>query len=209
MKDCKKLVKKIFCFVILSALVVTMYQPVFSYAQEESEELQQMQDKNIQNLQQPADNSEEDNQQYDTTKPVIERAESPQQGQTLKAGDTIYLYVYAYDTDSGIKDLEVNAGYENGRPISEEVSYDAEKKCYVWKHVLENISGNKLIITDITATDKVGHTSYKSLIENGEYTIWTDVEWQKPEATDVWVKNISFKQNGKRVDEDQAGFSDG
>lgn len=201
MKDCKKLVKKIFCFVILSALVVSMYQPVFSYAQEESEELQQTQDKNIQNLQQPADNSEEDNQQYDTTKPVIERAESPQQGQTLKAGDTIYLYVYAYDTDSGIKDLEVNAGYENGRPISEEVSYDAEKKCYVWKHVLENISGNKLIITDITATDKVGHTSYKSLIENGEYTIWADVEWQKPEATDVWVKNISFKQNGIRVDE--------
>ena len=40
--------------------------------------------------------------QYDTVKPVIEKVEFPQNGQTLNEGDRVELYVYAYDADSGI-----------------------------------------------------------------------------------------------------------
>lgn len=203
MKKCKKLIKKMLCFVMLSAIVITMSQPAFSYAEVAEKEIEepQQQDKITQNPPQTSGKSAEENQQYDIVKPVIERVESPQHGQTLKEGDTISLYVYAYDSDSGIKDVRVSASYEQGYSISENVTYDVEKKCYIWEHVLKNISGNKLVINSITITDQADNTTDKSMFENGEYTIWADVEWQKPEATDVQIKNISFKQNGKVVDE--------
>ncbi len=199
----KKFVKKFLCSVILSALVITMVQPVFSYAQDTEEEIGEAQQPEDENARKPLESSgksiEKEGQQYDTVKPVIERIEFPQQGQTLKEGDTIYLYIYAYDSDSGIQDVAVYASYERGYSISGDVSYDEEKRCYVWKHVLENISGNRLTVNNIIVTDKMGHST--TMFDNGEYDIWADVEWQKPETTDVQIKNITFQQNGKTVNE--------
>ncbi len=202
MKKHNGFVKKLVAFVLLSALVITMSRPVFSYAQEEPEDTEQTQDSGEQNLLQLADEGEpQDNSQYDIDKPVIERIELSKQGETVKEGETVKLYIYAYDTGSGIEDIDVNAQYQGGYSVSGAISYDKEKECYVWEYQLQNISGNKLVVNSITVTDKVGNQATRTIFENGEYTVWAEVEWQQPEAEEVHITNFQFKQNGQRVSE--------
>ena len=190
MKNCKKLIKKLLCFAILSALVITMSQPVFSYAEDDPEEKQ-----NSESMQ------EQKSTQYDITKPVINKVEFLQQGKTLKEGDTIQLKVYAFDLDSEIKSVDVNARYEGGYSVPMKVSYNEIENCYICECELKKISGSKLIIDSVTATDQTGNVITQSMYKNGEYTMWANVKWQQPEETEVHVKNLQFKQNGQTINE--------
>lgn len=192
MKNCKKHVKKLLCFIMLSTLVIAISQPVFSYAENGQEE----EPKKEGELQ----NQNKKDTQYDVTKPVIEKVEFLQQGQTLKEGDTIRLHVYAYDVDSGIERVNVH-----GTGFYEEGTYDEEKGCYILEHTLENVDGNFLTIDDITVTDRYGnYTTWPTVDpEDGSYIFWANVEWQKPEVVEVQVhiKDFEFNQNGQEINE--------
>ncbi len=186
MKNSKSFVKKVMSLVLLSALVITMTQPVISHSQEEKGENRE--------------SGTEESRQFDINAPVINDLKLLQQGQTLKKEDIAILEIYAYDQDSDIEEINVSAGYEGGHWVDGEVSYNEEKECYEWKHKLENISGNKLMIYSVTVTDKIGHSTSRSTLENGE-GIWADVEWQQPETEEVHITDFQLKQNGQTISE--------
>lgn len=193
MKYCKKLAKKLLCFVMLSALVITISQPVFSHAEDTQEEEQKSENMR-----------EQKNTQYDVTKPVIEKAEFLQQGQNLKEGDTICLKVYAYDAESGINQVYVEGSVENSNSFVMEGVYNEDERCYVCEHTLESVSGNVLTIYNITVADRYGNYTNWPTVDpgNGSYTFWANVEWEQPEALEVHIKNFAFNQNGQEVNED-------
>ena len=104
----RKLIKGILTFTLLLAMLVTMANPVSIYAEEPAvddkkaeagDNTETNQDLSEEKVTQESEEATEKagNEQYDTTKPVIEKVEFPQQGTTVKADETIRLYVYAYD----------------------------------------------------------------------------------------------------------------
>ena len=98
--------------------------------------------------------------QYDTAKPVIEKVEFPQNGQTLNEGDRVELYVYAYDADSGISAAyaEVALGKDDKyTTFVMNQTYDEEKGCYVLWYDLNGVSGLEGYIRSIRVTDTAGN----------------------------------------------------
>ena len=108
----RKLIKGVLTFTLLLAMLVTMANPVSIYAEELATDDEQTEANDTADDNQDFDGEQKEPQesegttgtekagdgQYDTTKPVIEKVEFPQQGTTVKADETIRLYVYAYDT---------------------------------------------------------------------------------------------------------------
>ena len=209
----RKLIKGVLTFTLLLAMLVTMANPVSIYAEEPAvddkkteagDNAETNQDLNEEKVTQESEEAIETekagNRQYDITKPVIEKVEFPQQGTTIKADETIRLYVYAYDTGTEEGELSVDA-----RILSEssstymESSYDAEKGCYVCEYTLTNTSAEKISISSIKVTDKASNYISYSCYENGEYKYWVSVEQQTSE--EVHIKNFELKQNGQTLDE--------
>lgn len=110
----RKLVKRVLTFMMLLALLISTASPIFTYAEElpkdeetrdiesvgsmeerhESEEDElEVQSEGVDNTEDGEEIDENNNDQYDVTKPVIEKIEFPQQGATVKANDTIQLYI--------------------------------------------------------------------------------------------------------------------
>lgn len=192
MKNCKKLIKKFLCFAMMSTLVITMSRPVFSHAENSEEKEPKIAD----------EIPEQKNTQFDVTKPVIDRVEFQQQGLTLKEGDTIRLYVHAYDAESGIEQIYVSGFIKGSAHFSLEGTYNEEEGCYIFEYTLENVGGNVLMIDNITVSDRYGnYTNWPTIdSENGSYKLWANVD--KPEPIDVHIKNFEFNQNGQEVNED-------
>lgn len=120
-------------------------------------------------------------QAYDTTKPVFEKLEFPQNGQTVKVGDKLPVYVYAYDADSGIKSISLSIDYEDkdlniytSRFVT--FTYDEQKKCYVGE--AEAIDGGYTVleIRSVYITDNSGNALDKSLYDEGEYSYKANIE---------------------------------
>ncbi len=94
----------------------------------------------------------------DVNRPVIEKVEFPQNGQTLHAGDTIEIRVDAYDADSGISRIDVllqeSAG--NGYGIEYEwiyPEYDEAQDCYIGTYTLGSVGDGTVIIDQIRVVD--------------------------------------------------------
>ncbi len=194
MKNCKKLIKKSLCFAILSTLVITMSQPIFSRAEGSTPEEKQKSEKM----------QEQTNIQYDVTKPVIEKVEFLQQGRTLKEGDTIILKVQAYDADSEIEQVYANGSIENSDSFIMEGVYSEEEECYVCEYTLQNVYGNVLTIDTITVVDQYrNYTNWPTVDpENGSYTFRANLECQRQEEVGINIKKFVFKQNGQKVNEE-------
>ncbi len=118
----RKLIKGILTFTLLIAMLVTMANPVSIYAEEPvvddkkteagdtTETNQDLDEEKVtQESEEAIETEKAGNRQYDITKPVIEKVEFPQQGTTVKADETIRLYVYAYDTGTEEGKLKVEA----------------------------------------------------------------------------------------------------
>ncbi len=179
----RKLIKGILTFTLLLAMLVTMANPVSIYAEEPAVDDKKAEagdnTENNQDLDEEKETQESEgtigtekagNEQYDTTKPVIEKVEFPQQGTTVKADETIRLYVYAYDTGTEEGELSVYARISSeGSSTSMESSYDVEKGCYVCEYTLSNTSAEKVSISSIRVTDKASNYLDYSCYEKGEY----------------------------------------
>ncbi len=209
----RKLIKRISIFALLIAMLVTMANPVSIYAEEPATDDKMTEAGDNTETNQDLDEEKETqesggttgtekagNGQYDTTKPVIEKVEFPQQGTTVKADETIRLYVYAYDTGTEEGKLSVEARISaDGDTVYMNTSYDIEKGCYVCEYTLSNTSAEKISISSIEVTDKASNYINYSCYENGEYKYWVSVEQQTSE--EVHIKKFEFKQNGQTLDE--------
>src|SRR5699024_4832699 len=124
--------------------------------------------------------------QYDTTKPVIEKVEFPQQGQTLTTKDTLKFYVYAYDADSEIEEVEIRLGMSYSWYYMT-VTYDESKGCYVGEYPLSDVYTDKITIEEITVTDTSNNYVKGELKKDGtgEYLYW--VNFDKEENLDYTV----------------------
>ncbi len=212
----RKLIKGVLTFTLLLAMLVTMANPVSIYAEELAVDDKKTEASNNTETNQDLDEEKETqesggttgiekagNEQYDTTKPVIEKVEFPQQGTTVKADETIRLYVYAYDTGTEEGELKVSAlissESSSGNTVPMESSYDAEKGCYVCEYALSNTSAKEITIPFITVTDKAGNYTDYSCYEEGDYKYWIYVEQQ--ESQEIHIKKFELKQNGQTLDE--------
>lgn len=142
-------------------------------------------------------------QAFDTTKPVFERLELPQNGQRVKVGDKIPIYVYAYDADSGIKTLETRITFTDKELDLYEVEYilcEYNEQSKRYEGVIEVIDGGytKLEISKVVITDNSGNIledyledldNVHAMIEGGTY-----VDNEKgiiAEASDIQITKMN------------------
>lgn len=220
----RKLVKRVLTFMMLLALLISTASPIFTYAEElpkdeetrdiesvgsmeerhESEEDElEVQSEGVDNTEDGEEIDENNNDQYDVTKPVIEKIEFPQQGATVKANDTIQLYIYAYDTGTEEGALEVDVSIsavgtnDYGRGDLE-CSYDEKEKRYVCSYTLNGANAEKIAVTSIRVTDKAKNYIDYTCYDNG-YKYWANIEQQ--ESKQINIKNFELKQNGQTLNE--------
>lgn len=139
--------------------------------------------------------------QYDTTKPVIEKVEFPQQGQTLTTKDTLKFYIYAYDADSGIRQVEADVVLktESGSDwYSMEFTYDETNKRYVGEYSLENVNTDSGYITDIRVIDNSDNYVTWASTEEGTANEKYTFSFQKDDVN-YTVKNFVLDQQGKTL----------
>ena len=142
--------------------------------------------------------------QYDTTKPVIEKVEFPQNGQNLKVGDTLKFYVYAYDTDSGINSIYAYLNYQKGGQYvsgnSLTCTYDETEKRYELTCTLSERNVDSAVITTIKAVDKnsnyVNWECWDSSTGTHKYT----VKIEPAEFPTVSVRNFTLASNQQTVE---------
>lgn len=120
-------------------------------------------------------------QAYDTTKPVFEKLEFQMNEQTVKVGEKLPVYVYAYDADSGIKSVSSNINYTN-RELdlydSRFITYKYNEKEKRYEGEIEVIDGGytSLQINNISITDNSGNILEKYLNDEGKDLYKADIE---------------------------------
>lgn len=181
----RKQLKKCSAVLLAMSLILSMAVPRIASAEETSAKPSVEQTDDTQTAQKERDKGDSvqtvaDNQ-YDTTKPVIEKVEFPQNGQTLKVGDTLKFYVYAYDADSGINSIYAYLNYrKDGQYVSGNsltYTYDETEKRYELTCTLSERNVDSAVITTIKAVDK-----------NSNYVNWEC--WDSSAGTHKYAVNI-------------------
>lgn len=158
----RKQLKKCSAVLLAISLILSMAVPRIASAEETSAKPSVEQTDDTQTAQKEGDKGDSvqtvaDNQ-YDTTKPVIEKVKFPQNGQTLKVGDTLKFYVYAYDADSGINSIYAYLNYQKGGQYvsgnSLTCTYDETEKRYELTCTLSERNVDSAAITTIKAVNK-------------------------------------------------------
>ncbi|MCI8504628.1 MAG: hypothetical protein HFI67_00365 [Lachnospiraceae bacterium] len=186
--------RKSLVFFLIVALLCQMLGSV-AYAETVGENVETG---TVEETQKPAPQSETPEDQYDITKPVIERVEFPQQGKTLKEGDTLQLYVYAYDADSEIESVSLQMQSDNV-DFNSTLSYNETEKRYEFEDKLDEVGTGKVYISEIKVTDSFGNCTDANLWENGDYVYWFNVE-----AKALRVTAFEFEQDGQTLDTEAA-----
>ena len=204
----RKQLKKCSAVLLAMSLILSMAVPRIASAEETSAKPSVEQTDDTQTTQKEGDKRDAvqtiaDNQ-YDTTKPVIEKVEFPQNGQNLKVGDTLKFYVYAYDTDSGINSIYAYLNYQKGGQYvsgnSLTCTYDETEKRYELTCTLSERNVDSAVITTIKAVDKnsnyVNWECWDSSTGTHKYT----VKIEPAEFPTVSVRNFTLASNQQTVE---------
>lgn len=204
----RKQLKKCSAVLLAMSLILSMAVPRIASAEETSAKPSVEQTDDTQTAQKEGDKGDSvqtvaDNQ-YDTTKPVIEKVEFPQNGQNLKVGDTLKFYVYAYDTDSGINSIYAYLNYQKGGQYvsgnSLTCTYDETEKRYELTCTLSERNVDSAVITTIKAVDKnsnyVNWECWDSSTGTHKYT----VKIEPAEFPTVSVRNFTLASNQQTVE---------
>ena len=204
----RKQLKKCSAVLLAMSLILSMAVPRIASAEETSAKPSVEQTDDTQTAQKEGDKRDSvqtvaDNQ-YDTTKPVIEKVEFPQNGQNLKVGDTLKFYVYAYDTDSGINSIYAYLNYQKGGQYvsgnSLTCTYDETEKRYELTCTLSERNVDSAVITTIKAVDKnsnyVNWECWDSSTGTHKYT----VKIEPAEFPTVSVRNFTLASNQQTVE---------
>lgn len=143
---------------------------------------------------------------YDTTKPVIEEVILQEQGQTVNVSDKIHIKVKAYDTESEIRQVDVNIiRYKtDDTSVSSwsttcQASYNEEMECYEGEYTVSSDSGERdgLYISSVSVTDVCGNVERKYYSRTDYYcNINVESTGGSDVTTTAGVKNITMKNEG-------------
>ncbi|HIV17459.1 MAG TPA: hypothetical protein IAB17_05665, partial [Candidatus Alectryocaccobium stercorigallinarum] len=169
MKKSGSFFKKLSVLALAAALTAGMVPSVFA---EEAAETGAVETDDVQ---QP---EEDVSAGSDFNKPVIEKIELVQQGQTLSAGDTVEVRIYAYDADSGIRDIDVefvdSTDMNNVFNIYPE--YDEASGCYIGRHVLENLGNGSVSINNVYVVDNNSNYLNGNVTDENGYLYTFNIE---------------------------------
>lgn len=137
----------------------------------------------------------------DVTKPVIDKVEFPNNGQTLKPGDIVPIYVTAHDYDSGIKEVYADI-YYNGEDI-----YDTERVYLTLNEQTDIYEGNICIkdggftsgyIENVHVADNIGNYAEGEVSDENHYEYYYkfDITPIKHDSITYNVKSITVDQQG-------------
>lgn len=136
----------------------------------------------------------------DINKPVIEKVEFLQQGQTLTDGDTVEFLVHAYDADSEIEEVRVVLQYSTGEnEYTTEMlpwEYDEARGCYVASMELSNVGTGKVSGYSITVVDT--YSNYVTYDTPEDF--WFETEGS---GSDVSISEFYFPVNGQTMTLDE------
>lgn len=136
----------------------------------------------------------------DINRPVLEKVEFLQQGQTLTDGDTVEFLVYAYDADSEIEEVRVVLQYSTGEnEYTTEMlpwEYDEARGCYVASMELSNVGTGKVSGYSITVVDT--YSNYVTYDTPEDF--WFETEGS---GSDVSISEFYFPVNGKTMTVDE------
>lgn len=132
----------------------------------------------------------------DINKPVIEKVEFGQQGQTLKDGDIVSFHIYAYDADTEVESVRVTISYTGSENYSIGDSiwgeYDESLGCYVASMELQNVGTGKVDVTGIRVVDS--NSNYVDYSNPEEFWFQTDGD-----LADAQMKEFYFPLNGETI----------
>lgn len=135
----------------------------------------------------------------DINKPVIEKVEFAQQGQTLKDGDTVSFHIYAYDADTEVESVRVNISYTGSENYSIGDSiwgeYDGSLGCYVASMELQNVGTGRVDVTGIRVVDS--NSNYVDYSNPDEFWFQTDGD-----LADAQIEEFHFPLNGETISYD-------
>lgn len=140
---------------------------------------------------------------FDVDKPVIERFEFLENGQTLTENDTIHFNVWAYDSDSGIDYVEISLSGKYGYIITCKKD-DSQDKLYTGTYSCKDLAGNHLYVSGIRIRDNVGNinTNWK-VWENDQYLYSFTLEGNfEDKEQDDHIKLSNFKMQTNPSNED-------
>lgn len=136
----------------------------------------------------------------DINRPVLEKVEFLQQGQTLTDGDTVEFLVYAYDADSEISEVRVVLQYSTGEnEYTTEMlpwEYDEARGCYVASMELSNVGTGKVSGYSITVVDT--YSNYVTYDTPEDF--WFETEGS---GSDVSISEFYFPVNGQTMTLDE------
>lgn len=141
----------------------------------------------------------------DVVKPVIEKVELMQQGQTLHEGDTVEVRVDAYDADSGISNVEITmteddeTGYESAYLSAE---YDEAEDCYIGTYTFDELGTGKINITQVRVIDNNSNYADAETWGDGGYLYWFYTE---NDMNTVAPERISFPTGGELITAEDSG----
>ena len=204
----RKQLKKCSAVLLAISLILSMAVPRIASAEETSAKPSVEQTDDTQTAQKEGDKGDSvqtvaDNQ-YDTTKPVIEKVKFPQNGQTLKVGDTLKFYVYAYDADSGINSIYAYLNYQKGGQYvsgnSLTCTYDETEKRYELTCTLSERNVDSAAITTIKAVDKNSNYVNWECWDSSAGTHKYAVKIEPTEFPTVSVRNFTPASNQQTVE---------
>lgn len=141
--------------------------------------------------------------QYDVTKPVIEKVEFAQNGQTLTQEDTVQFFVYAYDAESGIDHVSASvlleAEGETGHTYSMNFTYDEDNDRYVGEYSLANVRATKGSIINIRAVDPNGNYASWQYMDNTTGRYLYTFEIAPAETPAIRVTDFQMDENGQTL----------
>ena len=140
---------------------------------------------------------------FDVDKPIIERFEFLENGQTLTENDTIHFNVWAYDSDSGIDYVEISLSGKYGYIITCQKD-DSQDKLYTGTYSCKDLAGNHLYVSGIRIRDNVGNinTNWK-VWENDQYLYSFTLEGNfEDKEQDDHIKLSNFKMQTNPSTED-------
>ena len=204
----RKQLKKCSAVLLAISLILSMAVPRIASAEETSAKPSVEQTDDTQTAQKEGDKGDSvqtvaDNQ-YDTTKPVIEKVKFPQNGQTLKVGDTLKFYVYAYDADSGINSIYAYLNYQKGGQYvsgnSLTCTYDETEKRYELTCTLSERNVDSAAITTIKAVNKNSNYVNWECWDSSAGTHKYAVKIEPTEFPTVSVRNFTLASNQQTVE---------
>ena len=148
------------------------------------------------------ENDEKQARSVDVNKPVIEQVILPETGTVVKVGDFISIEVKAYDSDSGINEVFLNADYKkNNTSYSQtiELSKNDGTDYYTGQIPVQDASFEAIEITKIRVVDKMGNYMDAKVRDDNYKCIYSYIIDPASLFDTLKVESVEFSENQQKL----------